>query len=71
MNLPLKQKQTHRHRKQTYGCQGERGWGRDGLGTWGQQMQTCIYKMDKQQGPTVQHKVLYSVSYDTPKWKTI
>ena len=27
MNLPTKQKQTHRHRKQTYSCQGGRGGG--------------------------------------------
>ena len=30
------------------------GWcGRDGVGGWGEQMQTIIYKMNKQQGPTV------------------
>ena len=28
-------------------------WGRDELGVWGSQMQTIIYRMDKQQGPTV------------------
>ena len=33
MNLSMKQKQTHRHREQTCGCQGV-GW-RDGLGVWG------------------------------------
>ena len=33
-----------------------RGWGRDGLGVWDQQMQTTIYKTDKQKGPTVQHR---------------
>ena len=27
MNLPVKQKQTYRHRKQTYGYQGERSEG--------------------------------------------
>ena len=31
--LITKQKQTHRHRKQTYGCQGGKR-GRDKLGTW-------------------------------------
>ena len=35
MNLPMKQKQTHRHREQTCSCQGGEGWGRDGLGVWG------------------------------------
>ena len=32
----------------------------------GQQMQTIIYRMDKQQGPTVQHRELYSTSCDKP-----
>ena len=30
-----------------------RGWGKDGLGVWGQQIQTITYRMDKQPGPTV------------------
>ena len=30
MNLSMKQKQTHRRRKHTCGCQA--GWGKDGLG---------------------------------------
>ena len=66
MNLSMKQKETRRHREQTCGCQGGGGWGRDGLGVWDQQMQTIIYRMDKQQGPSVQHRELYSVSYDKP-----
>ena len=32
MNLFAKQKQTHRHRKQTYGCQRRGQW--DKLGAW-------------------------------------
>ena len=66
MNLSMKQKQNHGYREQTGGYQGGGGWGRDGLGVWGQQMQTIIYRMDKQQGPTVQHRKLYSISYDKP-----
>ena len=31
MNISMKQKQTHRHREQTCGCQGGREWGREGL----------------------------------------
>ena len=31
---------------------GERRWGRDKLGLWDWQIQTTIYKTDKQQGPT-------------------
>ena len=58
-------KQTHRHREQTCGCQGGGGWGRDGVGVLDQQMQAIIlYRMDKQQGPTVQHRELYSISCD-------
>ena len=41
--------------------------GRGGLGVWDQQMQTIIYKMDKQQGPTVQDRELYSISCDKDK----
>ena len=33
VNLSTKQKQTHRHREQTCGCQGW-GQGKDGLGVW-------------------------------------
>ena len=29
------------------------GWGMVELGVWDEQMQTVIYRMDKQQGPTV------------------
>ena len=35
MHLSMKQKQNHRHREQTCGCQGGRGVGRDGAGGWG------------------------------------
>ena len=53
MNLLTKQKQTHRLRKRIYGYQGGRvGW-RDRLGVWDWHIHTTIYKIDKQQGPTV------------------
>ena len=35
MNLPIKQKQTHGHREETGGCQGEEGWERAGVGGLG------------------------------------
>ena len=35
---------------------------RDGLGAWGWQIETIIHRMDKQQGPTVGHRELYSIS---------
>ena len=34
MNLFTKQKQTHKHRKQTYGYQRGKGWERAKLGVW-------------------------------------
>ena len=43
--------------------------GREGLGVWDLQMQTILYKMDKQQGPTVQHRELYLISYNNPYGK--
>ena len=36
--------------------------GGDKLGVWDQQVQITVYKIDKQQGPTVQHGELYSIS---------
>ena len=65
MNLFTEQKETHRHRKQTYGYQSRKGK-EDKLGVWDQQTQTIIYRMDKQQGPIVQHRELYSISYNKP-----
>ena len=35
---------------------------RSKLGVWYQQIQTTIYNTDKQQGHTVQHRELYSIS---------
>ena len=49
----------------------EEVWQGCGLELWDQQMQTIIYRMDKQQGPTVQHRELYSISCDKPEWKRI
>ena len=45
-----------------------RGWGRDKLGIWDQPILLYV-KIDKQQGPTVQHRELYklySLSYNKP-----
>ena len=44
MNLFTKQKQIQRHRKQIYGCQREREWGRDKSGIWDQQIHTIYIK---------------------------
>ena len=40
--------------------------GRDGLRFGDYQIQTITYTVNKQQGPTVYHKELYSISYDKP-----
>ena len=58
MNLSREQKQTHRHREQTCGCQEGEGRKWDGWGDWGCQMQTTTFRMDKQCGLTVQHREL-------------
>ena len=50
MNLSTKQKQTHGHREQTCSVTKVEGkQGRVGLGVWDRQMQTIMYRMDKQQ----------------------
>ena len=41
-----------RHRKQIYGYQRGKAE-RDKLGVWDQQISATVYKIDKQQGPTV------------------
>ena len=66
MNLFIKQKQIYRYRKQTYGYQRGKAEGRDKLGVWDQEIQTIIYKINKQQGPTLQHRALYSISCNKP-----
>ena len=43
------------------GTKGERSWGRDKLGVWDQQIQSTICKIDKKQGPSVQHREPYSI----------
>ena len=58
MNLFTEQKHIHRHREQTCGCQGGGRCGGDGLGVWDQQMQSIIYRMETQQGPTVKHGIV-------------
>ena len=53
MNLSTKQKQTHKHREQTCGCQRgewvEEGW----IKSLGLADATIIHRVDKQQGATV------------------
>ena len=44
---------------------------RDKLEVWDLQMHTTIYKIDKQQGFTLQHRELYLISYNKLQWKRI
>ena len=46
-NLFTKQKQTHRHSKQTYGCQRGKAGKRNELGVWDWQIQATIYKTER------------------------
>ena len=60
INLFTEEKQTHSHRKQTYGYQTEKG-GRHKLQVWDYQIQTTIYKIDKQQGPTIAQGTIFNI----------
>jgi len=52
MNICMQQKQTQTQRTDLWLPRG-RWYGREGLGAGNPQMPTSIYRMDKQQGPTV------------------
>ena len=47
MNISVKQKQTHRHREQTCGCQGLGGGVGRELGKASKRVQTFIWKINK------------------------
>ena len=61
MNLFTNQKQIPRLGGQTYDCQRGRMQRRDGQGVWNGHVHTTVFKMDNQQGPTVEHRELCSV----------
>ena len=63
MNLSMKQ--THRKRPDLW-LPREGRWGRDRVGVWDKQIQATTHRMDKQQGPTVQHRelLIYSILWD-------
>ena len=48
-----------------------KGGGRDKLGVWDEQIHTTLYKVDKQQGLTIQHRKLYLVSYKNVQWNRL
>ena len=56
------------NREQICGCQGGGQVG-GGQTVWSKQIYTIIYGMDKQQGPTVQHRELYPISCAKSQWK--
>ena len=64
----MKQKQTHRHRRQTC-SQGWGAWAGERVGMdWEFGVNRCklLYIGWIKQGPTVWHRELYSISYDKP-----
>ena len=67
MNLSMKQKHTQTQRTDLW-VPRRRGAGGDGLGVWDQQMQTIIYRMDKQ-GPTLQHRKIIQYPVISPNGK--
>ena len=44
----------------------ERRCRKDKMGVWDQQINTTVYKIGKQQGPTLQHEELYSIYCNKP-----
>ena len=51
VNLFTKQKETRRHRKETFGYQRGKGVGRNKLGVWDSWVEMTIHKREKQQDP--------------------
>ena len=51
-NALTKQKETHRLRRMNYGSQGE-GWKEGIVREFGMDMDTVIFQMNNQQGPTL------------------
>ena len=60
MNVFTKQKQTVLKKKLMV-TKGERCGGREKLEVWDSHTHTTIYKIGNQQGPTVEHRELYSI----------
>ena len=53
-------KETHRLKGRNLWLLGGRMWGRDSEGVWDEHVHAAIFKMDNQQGPTVEHMELCS-----------
>ena len=52
------------YKKQTYGHQRGNMAGRNKSGAWDEYMHTTAYKLDDQQGPSVQHRELSPILSD-------
>lgn len=60
MNLLAKQKQTHRHRKQTYGCQREKR--RKGkIGVWDEKINLTLYKIDNARSYYIAQGAIFNI----------
>ena len=68
MKLSMKQEETHRHTEQTWGFQGNHKVYKpgEGVGVWGQQMQTFTHRIEKQQWCTEE---LHLIFRNKPQWK--
>ena len=66
MNLSMKQRQTHTCREQICGCQGGGEVGEGKIGSLGLADENYSTQVDKQQGPAVWHKELYSIPCNKP-----
>ena len=64
MNTSMKQKQTHRHREQTCGCQRGEQTGEERIVSL-ELADANRYRMHKQ-GSTTEHSELYSIPCDKP-----
>ena len=60
-NLSTKQKQTQTRENGLLVAKREGRWRRDEAGVWDDQMQTNTYRMDKQQGHTIQYRELLNI----------
>ena len=67
LNLSVKQKQIQEPRERTCDCQGGGGLRELWIGSLGSaEANYIIHRVEKQQVSAVEHRDLYSVSYDKP-----
>ena len=71
MNLSAKEKQTHRHREQTWGCQGGGKVGEGYVGSLGLADANYIYIGWINNKVLLYSRELYSISCDKLQWKRI